>query len=281
MSKLKNQVVVVTGGASGIGRSLCLDASRRGARVLVADIDGVRAQAVADEIGATGGQAIAAACDVSLLDSVRALAETARKNFGGVNLLCNNAGVFQAGAVHATDPADVRWLFEVNVFGVHHGIHVFLTLLREAAQRGEFAHILNTGSENSLGIPPHGAFGVYNATKHAILALSDNARVDLKKYGVGVSVFCPAAVNTELWNSLSHRPDRLGGPRVLPAEIAEKSKAVLAHANSPDSTARVALDGVEAGDFLILPHPEVRTFTEDRIRMVQAALDQVDRRSAC
>lgn len=278
MSKLKNLVVVVTGAASGIGRSLCLEAARRGARVLVADIDGVRAGKVADEICAARGKAIAAACDVSQLDSVRALAEAAVKHFGGVNLLCNNAGVFVGGPVHATDPADVRWLFEVNVFGMHYGIQLFLPLLRQAIERGEFAHILNTGSENSLGIPPHGAFGVYNATKHAILALSDNARRDLEKERIGVSVFCPAVVNTELWNSVSHRPDHLGGPLVVPAEQAARAKAFMASSNSPDSTARIALDGVEAGEFLIIPHPEVRTFTEDRIRTIQAALDKADSR---
>jgi short-subunit dehydrogenase len=172
-------------------------------------------------------------------------------------------------------------MFEVNVFGMVHGIHVFAPLLRQAAARGEPAWILNTGSENSLGIPPVGAVGIYNATKHAVLALSDNARQELAASGVGVSVLCPALVRTDLLDSQMHRHPRWGGPKPMDAAMQARVAALMAaKGHDADETATIALDGVQAGDFLIVPHSEVRPFVEARIRTVQHALDAADARGA-
>ncbi len=278
-SRLEQAVVVVTGGGSGIGRALCHLAASRGARVIVADLLPDRARQVANEIGLQGGSALGMACDVSDLSSVQALADAVIQRFGTVNLVCNNAGVCMGGSVEATKPDDARWMFDVNVFGLFHGIRVFAPLLRAAAGRGEFAWLLNTGSENSLGIPPVGAIGIYNATKHAVLALSDHARVDLDGSGVGVSVLCPALVRTDLLNSQVHRPARQGGPQALSEAARARVDALMsAKGHDPDETAAIALDGVEAGDFIIVPHPEVRPFVEARIGMIRAALDAADAR---
>lgn len=278
MGKLDQAVVVVvTGGGSGIGRSMCMEAARRGAKVLVADIVSERAIAVADEIEKVGGTAHGTSCDVSSLDSVNELAQTALSRFGAVNLVCSNAGVCVGGTSEATSPDDVRWMFGVNVFGIYHGIRVFSPLLREAAQRGEFAHLLNTGSENSLGIPTLGPVAIYNATKHAVLALSDTARIDLAGSGVGVSILCPALVCTDLLDSHAYRPQQFGGPKQLAPEARERARRFMAkQGHDPDATAQIALDGVEAGRFLIVPHAEVRPFVETRMGMIAEALDVAD-----
>jgi NAD(P)-dependent dehydrogenase (short-subunit alcohol dehydrogenase family) len=281
IQKLDQAVVVVTGGGSGIGRALGHLAAQRGARVVVADLLANRAHAVAAEIMAAGGTAIASTCDVSDLGAVQALADLTIRQFGTVNLVCNNAGVCKGGSIEATSPGDARWMFDVNVFGMVHGIHVFAPLLRQAAARGEMAWLLNTGSENSLGIPPVGAIGIYNATKHAVLALSDNARQELADSGVGVSVVCPALVRTDLLDSQMHRHARWGGPQAMDDAMRARVDAFMAaRGHDADETAAIALDGVQAGDFLIVPHAEVRPFVEIRIRTVQAALDAADARGA-
>lgn len=279
MSKLRNAVAIVTGAASGIGRSLALEAARRGARVVVADLDTDRCTPVVSAIQGLGAEAVAAACDVTDVDAVQALAQATLDRFGTVNLVCNNAGVCIGGTLETTSPNDARWMFEVNVFGVHNGLRTFGPLLRAAAARSEFAHVLNTGSENSLGTPPLGPASLYNATKHAVLALSDNARVELAPAGVGVSILCPSLVRTDIMLSLRHRPDRLGGAKHLPPESVARVDQFMSQAHSPDETARIALDGIESGDFLIIPHPEVRGFAEDRMRRIAQALDAADARS--
>ena len=276
---LDQAVVVVTGGGSGIGRALARLAARRGARVMVADLLPGRARDVADEISAAGGTATHLVCDVTDLVAVQALADATVRLFGTVNLVCNNAGVCKGGSIEATSPGDAHWMFEVNVFGMVHGIQVFAPLLRQAAARSELAWLLNTGSENSLGIPPVGAIGIYNATKHAVLALSDNARQELASAGVGVSLFCPAVVRTNLLDCQSHRHERWGGPQGLSDAARARIDAFMAaKGHDADETAAIVLDGVQAGEFLIVPHSEVRPFVEARIAMVEAALDAADAR---
>jgi NAD(P)-dependent dehydrogenase (short-subunit alcohol dehydrogenase family) len=268
MSKLRSSVAVVTGGASGIGRALCVEIARRGGKVVVADIERERAEQVAAELRAGGADAIAAHCDVTDRASLEAVRDACIDRYGKVNLLCNNAGVLAAGTVEGTREHNMRWLYEVNVFGVVHGLQVFLPQLREAAGRGEFAHVLNTGSENSLGVPPAGPCSVYTSTKHALLGLSDTLRRDLDGSGIGVTLVCPAVVNTDLWNATRNRPETLGGPRQAAAAMA----GVLQQGNTPESVALAALDGSEANEFLVLPHPEVAAFTRKRAQELLDAL---------
>ena len=272
MTNLNGAVVVVTGGGSGIGRSLAVQSARRGGSVVVVDIEAAAAEAVAGEISASGGSAIAAACDVSDLDSVEELAKMLDERFGRVNLLCNNAGVVRGGTLGNTAPSDFRWIFEVNVFGTFYGIRGFLPLLRDAARRGELAHVLNTGSEHSLGLPPVGAASAYTATKHALLGLSDALRRDEREAGIGVSLLCPANVATNLWDSARNRPPRLGGPQRGDPEVGKQFATKGPH---PDVTASIALDGVEAGQFLIPSDQRMREFVRARVEEVLASLETI------
>jgi short-subunit dehydrogenase len=140
---------------------------------------------------------------------------------------------------------------------------------------GRPAHVLNTGSEHSVGIPFPG-MGIYTATKHAVLALSDVLRRELESQGVGVSILCPGVVRTEIWNAGRSRPARFGGRQESPAEFA----SFLDSGMDPDDVGRLAVAGIEAGDFFIMSHPEVRAIAEARCRDVLAAFDAVKRRPA-
>jgi NAD(P)-dependent dehydrogenase (short-subunit alcohol dehydrogenase family) len=259
------KVAVVTGGASGIGRGIARALAADGAHVVVADVEAARAESVAEELRGRGARALGVACDVTLRASVEALAERAWREFGRVDLLVNNAGVGAAAPLVETPIADAEWIFAVNVFGVLHGCQVFVPRMR--AQGGP-AHILNTGSEHSLGLPFSG-LGIYTASKHAVLALSDVLRHELAADGIGVSILCPAKVKTEVWNAGRNRPERFGGKLEAPPFLAD----LFADGLDADYVGRLAVDGVKRGDFFVLTHPEVRAIADARAREVSAAFD--------
>jgi NAD(P)-dependent dehydrogenase (short-subunit alcohol dehydrogenase family) len=268
--EIAGKVAVVTGGASGIGRGIGRALAARGADVVVADVDAARAAEVAAELARAGVRSIGAACDVTERASVEALADSAWTAFGRVDVLCNNAGVGTLAPVTDTPLRDAEWLFAVNVWGVIHGCQVFVPRFLAA---GRPAHVLNTGSEHSVGIPFPG-MGIYTATKHAVLALSDVLRRELESQGVGVSILCPGVVRTEIWNAGRSRPERFGGRQESPPEFA----TFLDSGMDPDEVGRIAVAGIEAGDFFIMSHPEVRAVAEARCRDVLAAFDLADRR---
>jgi NAD(P)-dependent dehydrogenase (short-subunit alcohol dehydrogenase family) len=274
MFDIKGKVVAVTGAASGIGRALAEEAARRGAKVAIADLDHPRAISVAQEIAAGGAVAHGFHVDVTSLDSVQALVSDVVGRFGGVNVAFNNAGVFTGGTLERTKPADFDWVFEVNVRGMFNGITGFLPALRRSAEAGQLAHMINTGSENSIGVPTVGPFSAYTATKHAVLGLTDSLRRDLEGSGIGVSLVCPGMVRTELWNAKRARPERYGGARLAPAEAA----ASMSEGRTARETAETAFAGLEAGEFLIITDSRIRGFAQKRLEDIARALDVCDAR---
>jgi len=268
--EIAGKVAVVTGGASGIGRGIGRALAARGADVVVADVDAARAREVAAELARSGVRSLGVACDVTERGSVEALAERAWKDLGRVDILCNNAGVGTLAPITETPVRDGEWIFAVNFWGVLHGCQVFVPRFIAA---GRPAHIVNTGSEHSLGVPFPG-MGIYTASKHAVLGLSDVLRRELADHRIGVSILCPGVVRTDIWNAGRSRQERFGGPQQSPAEFA----TFLAEGMEPDDVGRLVAAGIEAGDFFILSHREVRAVAEARCRDVLAAFDAADRR---
>ena len=202
MSTLKwdEAVVVVTGGGSGIGRSIAISTARRGARVVVSDIEEEYAAKVAEEIRDSGGTAIAVQTDVGDYQSVVALADRAYQEYGRVDVLCNNAGVTMRPfrAIWDASLADFEWMMRINYFGVIHGLLAFLPRMR--AQQGH-KHIVNTSSFATLDeVPGH---GMYTASKAAIDGISDVLRAELADHGddFGVTILYPGAVKTRIATS--------------------------------------------------------------------------------
>lgn len=271
-------VAVITGGASGIGRAMAEQAASRGARVAIADISEARATAVADEIRATGATACGYACDVSDRDQLYRLAERVRGDLGGVNLLFNNAGVVVTGTIEETTAEDAAWLVSVNLLGAFNGINAFLPMLREARSAGLPAHIVATGSENSLGLPP-GVASFYTATKHAVFGLMDALRRDLSDSGIGVSIICPGLVNTNIYDAGRNRAEGFGGPILISAEQADAARQFMARGQDPQLTARLAFEGLERGDFIIVTDPTIAACARLRAEQVEAALQVAEGRS--
>ena len=191
MERFEDTVAVVTGGGSGIGRGIALALARAGSTVVVADIDPARVVAVATElqsigVGPTRPEAMGVACDVTDRAAVEQLADVAWDRYGHVDLVANNAGVFpHFSSILDLEEDDARWVLDVNLMGVWYGCGVFG---KRFVEQGTPAHILNTGSENSVGVP-HTHAAIYTASKHAVLGLSDVLRRELPDF-VGVSVLC-------------------------------------------------------------------------------------------
>ena len=263
---IAGKVAVVTGGASGIGRGIARALAARGADVVVADVDAARAEEVAAELERAGVRSLGIACDVTERASIEELAERAWSALGRVDILCNNAGVGTMAAVVDTPVGDAEWVFAVNVWGVIHGCQVFVPRFVAA---GRPAHVLNTGSEHSVGIPFPG-MGIYTATKHAVLALSDVLRREVEAHGIGVSILCPGVVRTDIWNAGRSRQPRFGGPQQSPPEFATFMESGM----DPDEVGRIAVAGIARGDFFIMSHPEVRAVAEARCRDVLAAFER-------
>ena len=252
---------VVTGGGNGIGRGIALALAAEGCHVVVADIDELAAHVVAAQLAATGVQALAVRCDVTDRTDVERLADRAFQHFGHVDIAINNAGVFPPfRRAIAIEEQDARWVLEVNLMGAWYGCSAFG---RRFTEQGTPAHILNTGSENSLGVPHTGA-AFYTASKHALLGLSDVLRRELPDF-IGVSILCPGMVATNLADSVRSRPQRFGG--------AAAHAATAGFGLDPADIGRAAVAGIKRGDFYIVTHPPVREIVAERAAEIQAAFD--------
>lgn len=259
-----SKVAVVTGGGNGIGKAICLGLAQAGASVVVADIELQAAQTVATEISAAGNKSLAVAVDVSEEGSVEAMRDAAIDAFGQVDILVNNAGV-----MHATKPlfqtsqADLDWVFSVNVGGVMNGIRAFMPKFIE---QGTPAWILNTASEHSLGVPHLGG-GLYTASKHAVIGLSDVLRRELPA-NVGVSVLCPGIVGTTLWKASERRHDRYGGAEAG----SEQAGAAMQHIGMPvEEVAAATLKGLAEETFFVVTHPHAVEFAQSRWTEIETA----------
>ena len=251
---LNGKVAVVTGAASGIGLALCERFAGEGMRVVMADVDADRLEAAADGID---GEVLAVPTDVSTYASVEALERQAVDRFGSVHVLCNNAGVTLTGRTWKFSVEEWEWLLGVNLWGVIHGIKAFVPGMIE---RGERAHVVNTGSIAGLIAFP--VISMYTASKFAVVGLSESLLHDLRarEAPIGVSVICPGAIDTALReNSSRLRPGAAQGVAVA----ADPEGAVRAE---PSVVVDGVVNAIRTGRFWILTHPAYAGLLEQRHR---------------
>jgi len=247
VDSFRDRVAVVTGGGSGIGRALVLALAREGARVVLADVDEAAMAAVAREASGLGAQTLTVRTDVSDLGAVQALADRAWQTFGGVHVVCNNAGVALWGGLERATHRDWQWAIGVNLWGVIHGVETFVPRMIAA---GEPGHIVNTAS--MAGLIASQGLGVYNTTKYAVVGLSETLAKDLKPYRIGVSVLCPMGVQTRIRESERHRPAALRnaeGPAGSEVELIGRYLA-------PESVADLVLDAIRRNELYVITHDE-------------------------
>jgi NAD(P)-dependent dehydrogenase (short-subunit alcohol dehydrogenase family) len=236
--QLPGKVVVVTGGASGIGRALCLRFAAEGATaVVVADRSGDGAVATSSEIAAAGGTSMAVTCDVSQEGDVVTLIDDATSTFGPVDLLCSNAGIATGGGVEVSNE-EWETIWRVNVMA---HVYAVRAVLPQMLARGE-GYLLHTASAagllTNLGAAP------YAVTKHAVVALAEWLAITHAEAGIKVSCLCPQGVRT---------PMLLGGLDDTAGAVVLAGGGLL----EPEQVADAVVAGLADERFLILPHPEV------------------------
>lgn len=238
---LTGRTAVVTGGGSGIGRSLCLLLGRRGASVHVVDRSRESAEAVADQVRAGGGSAVAHEVDVTDAVAVQQLADDVLAA-GPVDLLFNNAGIGHAGAVVDSTLEDWRAVVEVNLMGVVHGLHAFLPGL---VAQDRPAHVVNTAS--MAGLMPSAGMVPYSTTKAAVVGLSEALDREVVGQGVRVHALCPGVIDTNIIATATMRGDFRDRQEGL-------MRLYSTRGTSPDVVARQALAAVTQGR-AVIPTP--------------------------
>lgn len=252
------RVAVITGAASGFGRAFAQRAAALGMKLVLADVDEAQLDAAVAALRESGAQAIGVRTDVRDPAQVDVLAQTARDAYGKVHLLFNNAGVGTGGFVWESSVQDWEWVFGVNVMGVANGVRSFTPMM---LAQGERAHIVNTASVAGLLSPP--AMGVYNASKHAVVALTETLYHDLKNVSesVSCSLLCPAFVPTGIGRAERSRPRNLLNAvpptRSQQAADLQLQRAVRSGKLTADDVAKATFDAVREGRFYILTHPAI------------------------
>jgi NAD(P)-dependent dehydrogenase (short-subunit alcohol dehydrogenase family) len=263
MKDLDSRVAVITGAASGIGRALAILCAKQRMRLVLADVDATGLQGTAALVG-EGVETLLAPCDVSRPDAVARVADDTYRRFGAAHLLANNAGVGVGGPIWTTTPEDWEWVMGVNLMGVVHGIRSFVP--RMLAQ-GDECHIVNTASVSGLLSVPN--MSVYCASKHSVVVVSECLHHELRQAGakIGVSVLCPAYVNTNIADAARNRPPELAAANPLAAEAEERTRrAIRSGRVTAAEVAAATLEAVKTGRFYVLTHPRIKPAVEMRMR---------------
>lgn len=268
MQHLEGRVAVVTGAASGIGLAMARRLARAGMKLALADIEGDALEAAARPLREAGGEVATRVTDVSDASAVEALRDLTLDTFGGVHVVCNNAGVGGgAGPLWTLTQKDWDYTFGANLHGVIHGIRLFAPLLVEQNE----GHIVNTAS--MAGLVALGNMGPYNVTKYGVVALSETLFEDLRNADsdVGVSVLCPAFVRTQIWDSARNRPEALrndSGDREVDAERTRMLRAVIEGGLDPSVVADAVHDAILEKKLYILTHAATGRYVERRMRHI-------------
>ena len=277
MRELAGKTAFVTGGASGIGLALGRAFAEAGMKVMLADVEADALAAAVKSLHNVGPDARGVVCDVADSSSVEDAAKASHEAFGNVHVVCNNAGVAAGGGIDHISLDNWRWVLDVNLMGVLHGIRSFLPHIRA---HGEGGHIVNTASMagmiNGMGLSP------YAASKFAVVAMSEGLAAQLKPLGIGVSVLCPSYVRTGIGESGRNRPQRYGpAPTLDPASpaaalVAEIALRVQAGLDPAAVAARV-LDAIRNDELYVFTHSDMGTGVDERFAAIQAAMDKVRR----
>jgi NAD(P)-dependent dehydrogenase (short-subunit alcohol dehydrogenase family) len=272
MRELRGKVAFVTGGASGIGLALGRAFAEAGVRVMLADIEDAALHKTVAELEGVGAKVRGVACDVTDPSSVERAAEATLAAFGKVHILCNNAGVGAASSIDNIALDSWRWVLDVNLMGVVHGIRAFLPHIRAHDEGG---HIVNTASMAGMiatgrGIEP------YSVSKFAVVAMSEGLAEELRPLGIGVTVLCPGWVRTRILESRRNRPARYGPTPPAVSRYPDLPSGAMA----PEAVARCTLAAIRDGELYAFTHPQMRDDLDKRFRSILAAYDRQNAKAA-
>ncbi|MBX3605844.1 MAG: SDR family oxidoreductase [Piscinibacter sp.] len=282
MKQFRGRTAVITGAASGFGLEASRRAAREGMNVVMADVQQDALERAVDEVRALGAKVMGFRLDVAKADEVEALGAATQATFGVPHLVFNNAGVGGGGLIWEHSAKDWEWVLGVNVMGVAHGVRVFTPMMLAAAQDDPDyeGHIVNTASMAGLLAAPN--MGVYNVSKHAVVALSETLYQDLQLVTdrIGASVLCPYFVPTGIHQSERNRPDAMrseGRPtRSQLIAQAMSDKAVSSGKLTAEQVAGFVFDAVHEGRFYIYSHPKSLAMVQTRLEDVVLGRNPTD-----
>jgi NAD(P)-dependent dehydrogenase (short-subunit alcohol dehydrogenase family) len=273
MDDLTGRVAVVTGGASGMGRAFADRFARAGMKIVVADVEEAALAGAVTELKASGAAVVGVVCDVSDHKAVVDLGSSVSEAFGPPQVICLNAGVGTSGSLAKTTIADWEWVVGVNLWGIIHGLDVFLSGLRE---RNEGHVVITASVAGHLAFP---RLGPYSATKFAAVVIAETLYAELVGDGsaVGVTCLCPGFVSTNVFTSERNRPEVLANRVVEPfgdGKVADREaflEWIRANAVQPAEVAEMVYRAVLEGTFWV--------FTEEDMSAVTARHQSIRERS--
>ena len=275
MQDLTGKNAFITGGASGIGFAMAQAFLNEGMNVAIADVDAQALASAKTALSGSNARVLAVQLDVTNRAQYEEVARQVEAELGNIHVLCNNAGVYRGGALDAVTYADWDWVMGVNVGGVINGLQTFLARME---RHGEGGHVVNTAS--MAGVTTSPGLGVYNASKFAVVGLSESLRKDLEPRGIGVSVLCPGMVRTRILESERTRPAQF--------DVKEQSAQAAATAHNeimnlamntgidPAEVADLVVQGIRNNQFYLFPHPEMKDAAQVRVNVMLAAFGEAD-----
>jgi NAD(P)-dependent dehydrogenase (short-subunit alcohol dehydrogenase family) len=270
MDGFEDRGAVITGGASGIGFATATEFARRGARVVLADVDKPVLEQAVSRLHAEGFDAHGVLCDVRYLDEVVHLADEAFRLLGRVDIVFSNAGIVVAGPIAQMTHEDWRWVIDIDLWGSIHAVEAFLPRLLE---QGTGGHIAFTAS--FAGLVPNVGLGTYSVAKYGVVGLAETLAREVKDNGIGVSVLCPMVVETKLVSN---------SERIRGADYGLASAPVVTHASGSapaqdavlrvDDVARLTADAIVANRLYVLPHAAARESVRRRFERIDRTFDE-------
>lgn len=262
--------VVITGAASGIGLGAAMAFARRGASVVMSDIESeALAQAASDVSAMTGAEVLQQVCDVSRQQEMEALAETAFSRLTSVDVLFHNAGVGVSGLMTQMRDADWRWVIDVNLWGSIYAAQCFVPRLQAQGRGGQ---LLFTSS--FAGLVPSAGLGPYAIAKGGAIALAEVLRQELRADDIKVSVLCPMRVATRIGQSGRNRADRFGGAKNSPDITDPRDESLAGKLIEVEEVVEQIFEGLAKNDLFIMTHAEGRAYVEKRFAKMSAGFDR-------
>jgi NAD(P)-dependent dehydrogenase (short-subunit alcohol dehydrogenase family) len=271
MRDFAGKTAFVTGGASGIGLALCRVFAEAGIKIMLTDIEKEALDTALASLEGIGTEVRGVLCDVADPVSVDKAAEAAFTAFGRIHIVCNNAGVGGRGGIDEISLANWRWVLDVNLMGVVHGVRAFVPHIRA---HGEGGHIVNTAS--MAGMVSARRFAPYPASKFAVVAMSEGLANELEPFGIGVTVVCPGFVRTRIMESARNRPERYGLDPIsnVVNPVAARVAELVRTGMDPQDVASQVLAAIRDNQLYVFTHPERRGDIEERFQRILAALDK-------
>jgi NAD(P)-dependent dehydrogenase (short-subunit alcohol dehydrogenase family) len=273
ITDFKGKTAVLTGAGSGFGLECARIAAGLGMNVVMADVQQDALDKAAAEISGMGVQVLARRVDVSKAEDMQGLADAVKARFGAPHFVFNNAGVGSGGLIWENTLADWEWVLGVNVWGVVHGVRLFTPMMLEAAKADSTyqGHIVNTASMAGLLTAPN--MGIYNVSKHAVVALTETLYQDLKLVTdqISASVLCPYFVPTGITQSQRNRPSTLPEEKPTQSQLigqAMSDKAVSSGKVSAVQVAQFVFDAVAHDQFYVYSHPQALGNVQSRMEAI-------------